>query len=89
MVPLPLQFVLVMLAGWVNRQQQEVIGYLEAENRVLREQLGPGRLRFTDAQRSRLARAAHPIGRKVIWPYFRGQVFYRSSVFSSCSTGVA
>lgn len=58
MVPLPLQFLLVMLAGWVNRQQQEVIGYLEAENRVLREQLGPGRLRFTDAQRSRLARAA-------------------------------
>ena len=40
MLPLPLQFVLVMLAGWVNRQQQEVIAYLHAENHVLREQLG-------------------------------------------------
>ncbi len=64
MLPLPLQFLVLMLAGWINRQQQEVITYLEAENRVLREQLGPGRVRFTDAQRSRLARAAHAIGRK-------------------------
>jgi hypothetical protein len=49
MLPLPLQFVLVMLAGWVNRQQQEVIAYLHAENHVLREQLCGKTLRFTDA----------------------------------------
>lgn len=64
MLPLPLQFLVVMLAGWVNRQQQEVITYLHAENHVLREQLGGKTLRFTDAQRSRLARVAHPIGRR-------------------------
>jgi putative transposase len=64
MMPLPLQFLIVMLAGWMNRQQQEVITYRLAENHVLREQLGGKTLRFTDAQRFRLARVAHPIGHR-------------------------
>jgi len=63
-MPLPLQFLVVMLAGWMSRQHQVVITYLLAENHVLREQLGGKTLRFTDAQRSRLARVAHPIGRR-------------------------
>jgi hypothetical protein len=42
---LHLQFLLVMLAGWVNRHQQTVIEYLRAENQALREQLGKGRER--------------------------------------------
>ncbi len=63
MTPLPLQFLLLIVAGWLNRQQQEVIEYLQEENRVLRDQLGGKRLRFTDAQRRRLARRAKPIGR--------------------------
>jgi hypothetical protein len=50
----PLQFLVVALAGWINQQQREVIDYLQAENRVLREQLGPRRLRLTDDQRVRL-----------------------------------
>jgi hypothetical protein len=50
----PLRFMLVALAGWVNQQQRELIDYLQEENRALREQLGPGRLRFTDDQRRRL-----------------------------------
>ena len=29
------QFLLLVLAGWVNRQQQDVIDYLQEENRVL------------------------------------------------------
>ena len=37
---------------------------LQEENRVLREQLGPGRLRFTDAQRRRLAAQAKRLGRR-------------------------
>ena len=37
MIPLPLRFVLLVVSGWVNRQQQEVIEYLQAENRVLHE----------------------------------------------------
>jgi len=53
MVPIshPLRFLFVALAGWINEQQLEVIDYLQAENRVLREQLGPRRRRFTDDQR--------------------------------------
>ena len=30
------QFLLLVVAGWVNRQQQDVIDYLQEENRVLR-----------------------------------------------------
>jgi hypothetical protein len=59
-----LQFLILILAGWVNRSQQDVIEYLQAENRVLREQLGDGRLLFTDRQRRRLAAKAKFIGRK-------------------------
>ena len=29
------QFLLLVVAGWVNRQQQDVIDYLREENRVL------------------------------------------------------
>ena len=50
----------------MNQQQRDVIDYLEEENRVLREQLGPRRLRFTDAQRRRLASKAQTLGRRVL-----------------------
>jgi putative transposase len=62
-MPLPIQFLLYMLIGWVTRQQTEVIEYLKAENLALREKLEGKRLRFTDAQRRRLARKAKPLGR--------------------------
>jgi len=58
----PLQFVLVALAGWVNQEQRDVIDYLQEENRVLREQLGARRLRFTDNQRRRFAAKARTLG---------------------------
>src|SRR6266849_10615328 len=68
MPPLPyaLRFVLVALAGCMNQQQRDVIDYLQEENRVLREQLGPRRERFTDAQRRRLAAKAKILGRRVL-----------------------
>ena len=59
----PLQFLLLVFAGWVNRRQIKVIEYLQEENRVLREQLGERRLRFTDIQRRRLAANSRAIGR--------------------------
>ena len=62
----PLQFILVALAGWINQQQREVIDYLQEENRVLREQIGARRLRFTDDQRRRLAARARILGRQVL-----------------------
>ena len=48
-------FLLAVFAGWVNRRQQYVIGYLEAENKCLREQMGNRKISFSDYQRRRLA----------------------------------
>jgi transposase InsO family protein len=61
-----LQFLLFTFAGWVNRHQQAVIEYLQAENQALREQLGNKRIRWTDAQRRRLAEKAKAIGRAAL-----------------------
>ncbi len=61
---LPLQVLMMLFAGWVNRHQQDVIEYQQAENRALRDQLGGKRLRFTDQQRRRLAVKAKAVGRK-------------------------
>ena len=60
----PLQFLILVLAGWINRSQQNVIEYLLEENRILREQLGGKRPLFTDSQRRRLAAKAKLIGRQ-------------------------
>jgi hypothetical protein len=49
---------LLTLAGWINRSQQEAIEYLRAENQVLAEQLKGKRLRLTDERRRKLA--GHP-----------------------------
>src|SRR5438552_271847 len=62
----PLQFIVVALAGWINQQQRDVIEYLQEENRVLREQIGARRLRFTDDQRRRLATKARTLGRRLL-----------------------
>ncbi len=43
---LQLEFLMLIFAGSVNRSQQDVIEYLQEENRVLREQLG-GKLAAT------------------------------------------
>ena len=60
------QVLLVALAGWANRHQLEVITYLREEKRVLKEQIGGRRLRFTDPQRRRLAATGHCLGRRVL-----------------------
>jgi transposase InsO family protein len=59
-----LHVLIAMIAGWLQRHQQQVIAYLQEENRVLKAQLGPQRLRLTDTERRRLAALAHPIGRQ-------------------------
>ena len=66
MLNTPWQMILVALAGWITRQQLAVIEYLKEENRVLREQLGKRRLRFTDDQRRRLAAKGKALGRKAL-----------------------
>jgi putative transposase len=62
----PFRFVLISIAGWINEEQQQAIDYLREENRVLREQLGGHRLRFTDDQRRRLAVKAKELGRRAL-----------------------
>ena len=44
----PFSFVVTSVAGWMNQHQHHVIDYLPEENRVLREQIGVRRIRFSD-----------------------------------------
>jgi putative transposase len=58
-----LPILIAMVAGWLQRHQQQIITYLCEENRVLKAQLGGRRLRLTDTDRRHLAALAHPLGR--------------------------
>ncbi|WP_197231588.1 hypothetical protein, partial [Novipirellula artificiosorum] len=60
----PWQLILIILASWVNRQQQEVIEYLRTENAVLKEKFGKNRISLTDEQRRRLAVKGKLLGHK-------------------------
>ena len=51
----PWQLLLVTLAGWINRHQQDVIAYVQEENRILKGKLKGKRIRFTNDERRRLA----------------------------------
>ncbi len=51
----------MMMAGRIHREQEGVVAYQKEEIRALREMLGGKRLRFTDAQRRRLALKAGPL----------------------------
>ena len=44
----PFSFLVISTAGWINQRQQQLIEYLVEENRVLWEQIGNRRMRFTD-----------------------------------------
>jgi transposase InsO family protein len=62
----PWKIYLVILAGWVNRQQQEVIQYLLTENQVLKEKLGKKRILLNDDQRRLLAVKGKILGRRAL-----------------------
>lgn len=66
MSSLPVQFLLITIAGWMTRDHQKVTEYLLAENAVLREHLRGRRIVYTDGQRRRLAKAAKKLGRKAL-----------------------
>ena len=51
----PWQLLLLALAAWLNRQQQQTIEYLITENQILKEKLGKKRILLNDDQRRRLA----------------------------------
>ena len=56
-----------MMAGWMNRQQQEALEYLTEENKILRDELlkatGKKRIILNNKQRRRLAILAKKLGR--------------------------
>ena len=60
------QLLLLILAGWINRRQQDAVEYLLTENRVLREKLGKKRILLNDDQRRRLAVKGKILGRKML-----------------------
>ena len=62
----PWQLLLPVLAGWINRQQQNAIEYMIAENRILREKIGKKRILLNDDQRRRLAVKGKILGRKAL-----------------------
>jgi hypothetical protein len=57
---------LAMMAGWMNRQQQDMIDYLKEENKILREKLGTKRICLNNDQRKRLAILGKSLGRKLL-----------------------
>ena len=65
-MPHAVQFLVLTLAGWLNRHQEDLIDYLREENRILREQLRGQPLRLTDAQRRRLAVRGKRLGRRAL-----------------------
>src|SRR5262245_4098151 len=62
----PVQFVLAVLAGWLNEHQAHVVDYLREENRLLKRQLRGQRLRLSDDDRRRLAVKGVMLGRKLL-----------------------
>ena len=62
----PWQFLLVVLAGWMNRKQQAVIDFQGTQIQIPVEKLGKKRLLLSDDQRSRLAVKAKVLGRKAL-----------------------
>jgi hypothetical protein len=62
----PWHLLLFIIAGWVNRHQQDVIEYLRTENQVLKEKLGKKRILLNDHQRCRLAVKGNVLGRKAL-----------------------
>lgn len=70
---------LVILAGWINRQQQELIDYLITEKRVLKEKLGKDRILLNDDLRRRLAVKCRVLGRKRLMEV--GTLFTPDAIF--------
>src|SRR5918996_3297456 len=60
------QWFAVALRGWVQREQDDVMAFLQEENLVRRAQLGGRRVRLSDPERRRLAALGHRLGRRTL-----------------------
>jgi hypothetical protein len=62
----PWHLLVLILAGWINRLQQDAIEYLLTENHILREKLGLKRILLNDSRRRRLSIKGKILGRRVL-----------------------
>jgi putative transposase len=62
----PWQLLLVILAGWMNQLQQQIIEFQRKEIQVLKRRLGKKRIILNDDERRVLALKAKVLGRKVL-----------------------
>ena len=62
----PWQLLVFILAGWVQRQQQQIIEFQNEQIKVLLERQGKKRILLTDDQRRRLAVKGKALGRKAL-----------------------
>ena len=62
----PYQLLSAVLAGWVNREQQQRLEYQQAEIQVFKEVVGKKRIVLNDVQRRRLAVHGKILGRKAL-----------------------
>jgi transposase InsO family protein len=61
-----LRVLLLIVTGWLDRREREMLAYLIEENRVLRRQMCGRRLRLTDDDRRKLAARAYRLGRQAL-----------------------
>ena len=62
----PSYFLMVIFAGWLNRQQHAAINFLKTENEILKSQLKGRRLRLSEEDRRRLAEKGRALGRMLL-----------------------
>ena len=62
----PWQLFFLILSGLVNRQQQQIIEFQDAQIRALMDRMGRKRILLTDDQRRVLAVKAKTLGRKAL-----------------------
>ena len=62
----PAQWFIAVLCGWIQREQADVISFLQEENRVLQAQLRGRRPRLSDDERRRLAVLGHRLRRAAL-----------------------
>jgi hypothetical protein len=68
----PWQLLLVILAGWMNQLQQQIIEFQRKEIEVLKKRLAKRRIILNDDERRILAVKAKVLGRKVLLVQHRG-----------------
>ena len=62
----PWQLLLIILAGWINRQQQAILEFQRLQIEALLKQLGKKRILLSEDQRNLLAIKGKAIGRKAL-----------------------